>query len=65
METFIREVQDEVPLTKSNSKGDILQCIISLCQKEIVTYNDFPMEHGRVEMAREIIEIVNTKNKKV
>ena len=49
----------------SKDFGDILQFIISLCQKEIVTYNDFPMEHGRVEMAREIIEIVNTKNKKV
>ena len=65
METFIREVQDEVPLTKSSSKGDILQCIISLCQKEIVIYNDFPLKHERVKLAREIMKIVNTENKKV
>ena len=49
----------------SKDFGDILQCIISLCQKEIVTYNNFPLEHDRVEMAREIMKIVNTENKKV
>ena len=49
----------------SKDFGDILQCIISLCQKEIAMYNDVPLKHERVKLAREIMKIVNTENKKV
>ena len=50
-------------LNDRNSKIKSLNFIISLCQKEIIAYEDAPIEHGRVEMAREIMEIINKKKK--
>ena len=48
---------------KHSSEAKILNRIISLCQKEIVAYKDMPVEHGRAEMAKEIIEIINKEEK--
>ena len=48
---------------KRSSEAKILNRIISLCQKEIVMYNSMPLRHGRLEMAREVLEIINKKEK--
>ena len=48
---------------KHSSEAKILNRIISLCQKEIVMYNSMPLRHGRLEMAREVLEIINKKEK--
>jgi hypothetical protein len=50
-------------LNMRSGKTKTLNFIISLCQKEIVSYKDMPIKHGRVEMAKEIMKIIN-KNEK-
>ena len=55
-----------VPFEKFNkpsSEIKVLDLIISVCQKEIVMYRSVPLRHGRVEMAREIMKIIDKMEK--
>jgi len=49
-------------VNKRSPEIKVLNRIISLCQKEIVMYNSMPLRHGRLEMAREVLEIINKEN---
>tara|TARA_R100001244_G_C5101976_1_gene119045 strand:+ start:220 stop:399 length:180 start_codon:yes stop_codon:yes gene_type:complete len=50
-----------VPFERFNSPPleiKVLNLIISVCQKEIVMYQTVPSKRGRVEMAKEIMDII-------